>query len=152
MKVLIQRVLKARVLVDGQSVGDIGRGVLVFLGIERGDTPALSVWYARRMAGMKLFPGENTLWEKTLGEVKGEVLLVSQFTLAARTRKGRRPSFDPAAPPEIAVPLYEKFRDTLQEEGLHVAEGRFGAMMQVELTNDGPVTFLLDGPAGEDRE
>lgn len=148
MKVLVQRVAEARVLVEGRTVGEIGRGLLVFLGIEKADTKALAEWYAARLAGMKFFPGDRALWEKSVAETAGEVLLVSQFTLAARTRKGRRPSFDPAAGPELARELYEVFADTLRGLGVGVARGEFGAMMQVELTNDGPVTFFLDGPAG----
>ena len=146
VKVLVQRVARASVAVEGEAVGAIGVGALVLLGVERGDTPELAGWYARRLASMKLFPGDGVLWSRTLAEVGGAVLVVSQFTLAARTRKGRRPSFDPAAPPELAVPLCATFAETLRGEGLRVEEGRFGAMMQVELVNDGPVTFLLDGP------
>jgi D-tyrosyl-tRNA(Tyr) deacylase len=147
VKVLVQRVARASVAVEGEVVGAIGVGALVLLGVERGDTRELAGWYARRLASMKLFPGDGALWSRTLAEVGGDVLVVSQFTLAARTRKGRRPSFDPAAPPELAVPLCAAFAEALRGEGLRVEEGRFGAMMQVELVNDGPVTFLLDGPA-----
>lgn len=155
MKLLVQRVSRAAVSVAGTTVGEIGRGVLALVGVERGDDASLAVWYARRLAAMKLFPGDERLWERTLADVEGSVLVVSQFTLAARTRKGRRPSFDPAAPPELAAALCRRFAETLREVGLPVEEGHFGAMMQVELVNDGPVTFLLDGPApapGEDVE
>jgi D-tyrosyl-tRNA(Tyr) deacylase len=147
VKVLVQRVARAAVAVEGQPVAAIGAGALVLLGVERDDTRELAGWYARRLASMRLFPGDGALWSRTLAEVGGAVLVVSQFTLAARTRKGRRPSFDPAAPPEQAVPLCAAFVEALRAEGLRVEEGRFGAMMQVELVNDGPVTFLLDGPA-----
>jgi D-tyrosyl-tRNA(Tyr) deacylase len=147
VKLLIQRVSRASVSVDGTTIGAIGRGVLALVGVERGDDASLAAWYARRLAAMKLFPGEDRLWERTLVEVGGGVLVVSQFTLAARTRKGRRPSFDPAAPPEVAAALCGQFAETLRKVGLAVEEGRFGAMMQVELVNDGPVTFLLEGPA-----
>lgn len=144
---LLQRVTRAAVRVDGRIVAEIGPGVLVFLGVERGDTAVLAEWFARRVSALRLFPGESGVhWERTVGETGGQVLVVSQFTLAARTRKGRRPSFDPAAPPEEAVPLYQLFNRTLTSEGLTVAEGVFGAMMAVELVNDGPVTFLVDGP------
>jgi len=146
VKVLVQRVTRASVAVEGEVVAAIGTGALVLLGVERDDTPERAGCYARRLASMKLLPGDGVLWSRTLAEVGGAVLVVSQFTLAARTRKGRRPSFDPAAPPEIAVPLCTAFVETLREGGLRVEEGRFGAMMQVELVNDGPVTFLLDGP------
>ncbi len=149
MKVLVQRVSRAEVRVDDEVTGRIGRGVVVLLGVETSDDDALARWYAARLASMKLFPDEegSSLWRRTLGEVGGGVLVVSQFTLAARTRKGRRPSFDPAAPPEQAEALYEVFVGSLEEQGLATARGRFGAMMQVELVNEGPVTFLLDGPA-----
>lgn len=147
MKVLVQRVSRAAVRVDGVAVGAIGKGVLALLGVERQDTAPVAAWYANRLAAMKLFPGDEQLWERTLAEVGGGVLVVSQFTLAARTRKGRRPSFDPAAPPALAASLCGVFCRTLREAGLPVEEGRFGAMMQVELVNDGPVTFLLDGPS-----
>jgi len=146
VKVLVQRVTRASVAVEGETVAAIGAGALVLLGVERDDTAERAGWYARRLASMKLFPGDGALWSRTLSEVGGAVLVVSQFTLAARTRKGRRPSFDPAAPPELAVPLCAAFVEVLRGEGLRVEEGRFGALMQVELVNDGPVTFLLDGP------
>ncbi len=148
MKVLVQRVTEARVRVEGEIVGEIGPGVLVFLGVERGDDAGLAEWYAGRLARMRLFPDpEGNPWRLDLLEAGREALVVSQFTLAARTRKGRRPSFDPAAPPEEAVPLYRAFVEALRATGVPVAEGRFRAMMLVELVNDGPVTFLLDGPA-----
>ncbi|RMG44792.1 MAG: D-tyrosyl-tRNA(Tyr) deacylase [Acidobacteria bacterium] len=147
MKVLVQRVLRASVRVGGEEVGSIGRGLLVFLGVESGDDERTADWYARRVAAMKWFPDESGgLWRKTVGEVGGAALVVSQFTLAARTRKGRRPSFDPAAPPERAEALYRRFLGTLRSAGVPTSEGRFGARMEVELVNDGPVTFLLDGP------
>ncbi len=148
MKVLVQRVTEAAVDVDERRVSEIGKGALVFLGVEKGDPPELAAWYARRLASMKLFPDESGAkqWARTLAEVGGAVLVVSQFTLAARTRKGRRPSFDPAAEPEHATALYRLFLTTLGEEGVATAEGEFGAKMAVSLVNDGPVTFLLDGP------
>ncbi len=147
MKVLVQRVSRAAVRVDGAVVSEIGRGLLVFLGVERGDAPDVARWFAGRVAALRLFPGESGAhWERSAVEIGGDVLVVSQFTLAARTRKGRRPSFDRAAPPEEAIPLYRLFVETLAGAGLRVAEGQFGAMMAVELVNDGPVTFLVDGP------
>jgi D-tyrosyl-tRNA(Tyr) deacylase len=151
VKVLVQRVSRAQVVVDGDPVGRIGRGVVALIGVETTDDEALARWYAQRLASMKLFPEAEKLWQRTLGEVEGAVLAVSQFTLAARTRKGRRPSFDPAAPPEQGERIYRVFVEELQAAGLETAEGRFGALMQVELVNDGPVTFLLDGPA-RDKE
>ncbi len=147
MKVLVQRVSRAAVRVNGAVVSEIGRGLLVFLGVERGDAPDVARWFAGRVAALRLFPGESGAhWERSAVEVGADVLVVSQFTLAARTRKGRRPSFDRAAPPEEAIPLYRLFVETLAGAGLRVAEGQFGAMMAVELVNDGPVTFLVDGP------
>ncbi len=147
MKVLVQRVSEARVTVGDETTGRIGRGVVVLLGVERGDDERRAGWYARRLAALRLFPGETgDPWQRSLLEVGGAALVVSQFTLAARTRKGRRPSFDPAAEPGQARALYEFFARTLEQEGIPVARGRFGAMMRVHLVNDGPVTFLLDGP------
>lgn len=148
MKVLVQRVTRASVTVGEETVAAIGAGALVLLGVERGDGAELAGWYARKLASMRLFAGDDGLWSRTLREVGGAVLVVSQFTLAARTRKGRRPSFDRAAPPDQAIPLCAAFVAALREEGLRVEEGRFGAEMHVELVNAGPVTFLLDGPAG----
>lgn len=149
MKVLVQRVARARVLVDGEVVGEIGPGVVVFLGVERGDDADLARWYAGRLARMRLFPDEEGRpWCRDLREAEREALVVSQFTLAARTRRGRRPSFDPAAPPEDANRLYREFVAALAGTGIRVAEGRFRALMHVELVNEGPVTFLLDGPGG----
>ncbi|MDH3285360.1 MAG: D-aminoacyl-tRNA deacylase [Acidobacteriota bacterium] len=150
MKVLVQRVCRAAVRVEGETVGSIATGVLVFIGIERGDDEELARWYARRLASFKLFPGpDGRPWTRTVGEEGGDALVVSQFTLAARTRKGRRPSFDPAAEPERAEALYETFMRELAGQGVGVVSGRFGARMTIELVADGPVTFLLDGPASE---
>lgn len=147
MRVLVQRVRRAAVRVDGETVAAIGAGLLVFLGVERGDSEDLAQWYAQRLLTMRLCTGtDGALWGRSVVEAGGAVLVVSQFTLTARTRKGRRPSFDDAAGPELAVPLYRCFVDTLAAGGVRTAEGRFGAMMDVELVNDGPVTFLLDGP------
>jgi D-tyrosyl-tRNA(Tyr) deacylase len=127
-------------------VASIGRGLLVFAGVERGDTEKLVDWYAERSAVLRIFPEGDRPMQRSVEEVGGEVLVVSQFTLAARTRKGRRPSFDPAAAPEEAEHLYERFASTLRSRGLAVVTGRFGAYMEVELVNEGPVTFLLEGP------
>jgi len=146
MKVLLQRVSRAAVRVDGVEVAAIGPGLLVFVGVERGDDPALADWYAGRIATIRMFPGGDRPMERSVGEVGGAVLVVSQFTLAARTRKGRRPSFDPAADPSDAEALYLEVAARLRERGLRVATGRFREHMDVELVNDGPVTFLLDGP------
>lgn len=146
MKVLLQRVGRAAVRVEGETVASIGRGLLIFLGVERDDTEELAEWYAERCALLRVFPEGEKPMQLSLEEVGREALVVSQFTLAARTRKGRRPSFDPAAPPEEAERLYEHFARALRVRGLTVATGRFRAFMEVELVNEGPVTFLLEGP------
>jgi len=152
LKILVQRVSRARVSVGEETVGRIGRGVVVFVGVERGDDHRLAEWYARRLAVLRLFPDDDGgPWRKALPEVGGQALVVSQFTLAARTRRGRRPSFDPAEEPERAQELYEAFAARLALEGVPVERGRFGARMEVHLVNDGPVTFLLEGPRGADR-
>lgn len=146
MRALIQRVLEARVEVEGDVVGAIGAGLLVFLGIRRGDTPADAVFLAGKVASLRMFPGENGRMDRSVAETGGGVLVVSQFTLYGDCARGRRPSFDEAAPAEEALPLYRAFADRLKELGLPVAEGRFGAHMKVHLVNDGPVTFLLESP------
>jgi len=120
---------------------------LVFLGCEKGDDIRRSHWFARRLLTMKFFPdSEGRPWKESLLDGHGDVLVVSQFTLAARTRKGRRPSFDPAADPRSAEILYRSFIEEVRRGGATIAEGEFGAQMDVHLVNDGPVTFLLDGP------
>lgn len=148
MKVLVQRVSRAEVRVQNRVIGRIGRGLLVLLGVERGDDERLASWYAGRLIRMRLFPGpEGQEWQQSVTDNGGEVLVVSQFTLPARTRKGLRPSFDRSAPPDRARQIYERFMDEVASAGVPVCGGQFGAMMQVELVNDGPVTLLLDGPA-----
>lgn len=146
MKVLIQRVSRAEVRVDGTVVGRIGRGLLVFLGVERDDPPDRCAWYADKTAELRIFPDEEGQMNRSVVEAGGAVLVVSQFTLAAATRRGRRPSFSSAAPPEEAVRHYEAFVARLRGRGIEVATGVFQAMMEVELVNDGPVTILLDPP------
>ncbi len=148
MKVLLQRVSRAEVRVDGRSVGKIGAGLLVLLGVEHADTPDLVDWYADKTAELRIFADAGGKMNRSVEETGGGVLVVSQFTLAARTRKGRRPSYTDAAQPELAVPLYERFMARLAARGLTVASGRFGEMMDVELVNDGPVTILLEPPQG----
>ena len=150
MKVLLQRVSRASVTVEGRQVGEIGRGLLVLLGIERGDDLATVDWNADKTADLRIFPDERNHMNMGLTEVGGAVLLVSQFTLAGSTGRGRRPSFVRAAPPDEAEPLCERFAERLRSKGVEVATGEFGAMMQVELVNDGPVTLLLD-PAPSQR-
>jgi D-tyrosyl-tRNA(Tyr) deacylase len=144
MRAVLQRVSRAAVVIDGDSVGAIERGLLVLLGIAPADTPAEVQKLAEKTAGLRIFNDEAGKMNLSVVDVGGAVLVVSQFTLYGDCRKGRRPSFIDAAPPEIAVPLYETFVNALRALGLPVATGRFGAMMQVELINDGPVTLILD--------
>jgi len=144
MRAVIQRVVDARVEVDGRTVGAIERGVLVYLGVGRGDGPDDVRFIAEKVANLRVYPDERGRMNRSLRDVGGAVLLISQFTLFGDCRKGRRPSFDAAADPETAQALYCTCAAVLREMGLHVAEGRFAAHMHVTATNDGPVTLLLD--------
>lgn len=144
MRAVVQRVTQARVEVDGAVVGAIGRGFLVLLGVARGDTPADAVYLAEKTAGLRIFEDMAGKMNLALAEVGGAVLAISQFTLLGDCRKGRRPGFTDAAPPELADPLYNDYVAALRAVGLEVATGVFRAEMQVHLTNDGPVTLLLD--------
>lgn len=146
MKALVQRVLEAEVRVEGTAVGAIGPGVLLFLGIEQGDGAAQIPRLVERVLGLRIFPGEEKPLDRSLSEVGGGLLVISQFTLAADTRRGRRPSFSSAAPPAVAEPLYEAFLEEARRQlGVSVEAGRFGADMKVALVNDGPLTFWLEG-------
>jgi len=140
----VQRVSRASVRVDGREVGSIGRGLLVLLGVARGDDSGKVSWMADKIAGLRIFADEGGKMNRDLASVGGEVLVVSQFTLYGDVSRGRRPSFVEAAPPEEAIPLYEAFVAALRDRGLRVATGEFGAMMQVELVNDGPVTLVIE--------
>ena len=144
MRALIQRVSQASVAVDGHTVGSIGPGLVVFLGIGQGDSEADAAYLVEKIANLRIFADSEGRFNLSALETAGEVLLISQFTLYAETRKGRRPSFTGAAPPEQARPLTEKFEDMLRERGLQVAAGVFQAMMKVSLVNEGPVTILID--------
>jgi D-aminoacyl-tRNA deacylase len=144
MRAVLQRVSRAAVVIDGETVGAIERGLLVLLGVAPADTMAEAQWLAEKAAGLRIFRDEAGKMNLSVADIGGGVLVVSQFTLYGDCRKGRRPSFLDAAPPEVAVPLYEAFVNALRALGLPVATGRFGAMMQVELINDGPVTLILD--------
>lgn len=144
MKALLQRVSYASVTVDGAIVGQIGRGFCVLLGVTHRDTQAEAEWMAKKIAGLRLFEDEAGKMNLGLSDVRGAVLVVSQFTLYGDARKGRRPSFTDAAPPEIAEPLVDYLVDQLRGQGLTVATGLFGAMMQVEIHNDGPVTLMIE--------
>jgi D-tyrosyl-tRNA(Tyr) deacylase len=148
MRVVLQRVRRASVSVNGQVVGEIERGVLLLVGIAHGDTPAHADWLARKIAGLRVFPALDggSHFDRSLLEVGGAALVVSQFTLYGDARKGRRPDFTGAARPEQAAPLVDYFCRALEAQGVPVAQGVFGADMQVDLVNDGPVTLILDAP------
>jgi D-tyrosyl-tRNA(Tyr) deacylase len=146
---LVQRVREASVEVDGQAVGAIGPGLLVLLGVARGDREQSAPRLAERVATYRVFAARDRTMEASVEETRGAVLVVSQFTLCADTRKGRRPSFDPAALPEIAEPIYQRFVAALRGRGLTVATGVFGADMLVRSCNDGPVTFILESGNAE---
>ena len=144
MRAVLQRVSEASVTVDAETVSEIGAGLLVLLAVEKGDTAAEADWIANKIADLRVFEDEHDKMNRSVADAGGSVLLVSQFTLAADCRKGRRPSFDRAAPPDDAVPMLARVRAGLESRGLTVAEGRFGAHMRVSLVNDGPVTILLE--------
>jgi D-tyrosyl-tRNA(Tyr) deacylase len=147
VRAVVQRVSSASVTVDGRPVGEIGAGLLVLLGVEQNDGPADAQYIANKVRDLRIFedPSEaSTHLNRSVREVGGSVLVVSQFTLAGDCRKGRRPSFDRAAPPTLAKPLYEEVVRELLAGGLSVATGEFQAIMQVSLVNNGPVTLLLD--------
>jgi D-tyrosyl-tRNA(Tyr) deacylase len=144
MRVLLQRVSRAEVRVGERVTGAIGTGFLLLVGFTHADTPDQLVWMADKIGGLRLFADADDKMNLGLTDVGGAVLVVSQFTLYGDAVKGRRPSFIDAARPEVAVPLYEKFIALLRERGLTVATGEFGAMMDVELVNDGPVTLWLE--------
>jgi D-tyrosyl-tRNA(Tyr) deacylase len=149
MRVVLQRVSRASVTIAGTRVGAIERGFCLLVGFTHSDTAAEVDWMAEKVSGLRLFSDAEDKMNLSLEEVGGSLLVVSQFTLYGDARKGRRPSFIDAARPEVAIPLYERFVAQLRSAGLTVATGEFGAMMQVEIHNDGPVTLLLDRSAGE---
>jgi D-aminoacyl-tRNA deacylase len=144
MRAVIQRVSRAKVTVEGSPTGEIGLGLLVLLGVAREDTENDVNYLAEKIAGMRIFEDENGKMNRSVVDVGGSVLVVSQFTLYGDVRRGKRPSFDAAAPHEHARQLYEKFVERIRAIGLRCETGRFQAMMQVELVNEGPVTILLD--------
>ena len=144
MRAVIQRVTRAKVTVAGQITGEIGRGLLVLLGVARTDTDDLAIWTADKVAGLRIFEDADGKMNVDLATVGGAALVVSQFTLYGNCEKGRRPSFIDAAAPEIAEPIYLKFVDALKALGVPVATGIFRAEMAVELVNDGPVTLILE--------
>jgi D-tyrosyl-tRNA(Tyr) deacylase len=144
LRAVVQRVSAARVVADGDVVGEIGAGLCILLGVARADGVEQADRLGGRVARLRIFENEEGRFDRSLVDVGGEALVVSQFTLMADTAKGNRPSFTDAAPPEQAEPLYEAFCGALRELGAGVATGRFGARMAVELVNDGPVTIVLD--------
>src|SRR5438093_7269330 len=144
MRAVVQRVRRTRVVVDEQTVGEVQQGLLVLLGVTHADTPQDAQWLAEKIAGLRIFNDADGKMNRDVTEAGGGILVVSQFTLYGDCRKGRRPSFVDAAAPEIAVPLYEAFINATKALGVPAATGRFGADMQVELVNDGPVTLIVD--------
>ena len=145
MIAVIQKVSEAKVEIENKITGQIGTGLLVLLGIENEDNEEDISWLSRKVVNLRIFDDENGVMNKSLIDVGGDILLVSQFTLHASTKKGNRPSYIKAARPEIAIPLYDKFRSTIEVDlGKEIQTGEFGAMMQVSLCNDGPVTILID--------
>jgi D-aminoacyl-tRNA deacylase len=148
LRAVVQRVSAARVVVDGDVVGEIGAGLCILLGVARSDGLDQADRLAGRVARLRIFENEEGRFDRSLLDMHGAALVVSQFTLIADTKKGNRPSFTDAAPPEQAEPLYEAFCAALRGLGVDVATGRFGARMAVELVNDGPVTIVLHSGAG----
>ena len=144
MRLILQRVSRAAVRIDQQVLGEVGRGYCILVGLTHSDTPAEVQWMAEKVVGLRLFADAEGKMNLGLGEIRGAVLVISQFTLYGNAEKGRRPSFIDAARPEVAEPLYEEFVARLRALGVTVATGRFGAMMEVEIHNDGPVTLVLE--------
>lgn len=144
MKVLIQRVKKASVTIEKELYSSIEKGILALVGIEKGDSIESIQKAAKKITGLRIFPDENDKMNRSLLDIQGEMLIVSQFTLCGDCKKGTRPSFDNSASPEIANNLYEEFIKEIQNCGIKTGTGKFGAMMDVALINDGPVTFMLE--------
>ena len=144
MRAVVQRVSRAKVTVGDWTTGEIGRGLLVLLGVGQRDTEQDSIYLAEKIAGLRIFEDADGRMNRSVQEAGGSLLAVSQFTLYGDVRRGKRPSFDEAAPPEPARRLYELFVERIRAAGLHCETGRFQEMMQVELVNEGPVTILLD--------
>jgi len=144
VRAIVQRVSRAAVTVDERSVGQIDQGLMILLGIKSGDTEEKARWLARKIAGLRIFSDAQGKFNLSVKDVGGSALVVSQFTLYGDARKGRRPSFTSAALPNVAEPLVNRFVELLRAEGLRVETGIFGAVMQVEIHNDGPVTLILE--------
>ncbi len=146
MRAVVQRVSRARVVVRGREVGAVGRGLVALIGVGQGDGEPQVRWIANKLAGLRVFEDDGGKMNRSVADVDGGILVVSQFTLLGDCRKGRRPSFVAAAPPDVARPLVERVADLLADAGVPVATGEFGAHMQLDLTNDGPVTLVIDTP------
>jgi D-tyrosyl-tRNA(Tyr) deacylase len=144
MRIVLQRVSRAKVTVEGRVTGEIGRGLLLLAGFTDGDSEEALAWMADKVVGLRIFPDDEGKMNRSVEEADGDILVVSQFTLYGDARKGRRPSFVDAARPEVAIPLYERFVALLRATGRRVETGEFGAMMDVELLNEGPVTLILE--------
>lgn len=144
MKVVIQRVSQAQVAIEEQIVGQIKQGFMVLVGIYQEDTPEDVAYVVGKISKLRVFEDDEGKMNRSIQEIEGSILSISQFTLYAKTKKGNRPSFIEAARPDVAIPLYELFNQQLEAEGIAVATGEFGADMQVSLTNDGPVTIVID--------
>ena len=144
MRAVLTRVKHASVTIDGKVHGQIGEGFLILLGVTHEDTEAQAVKLADKLTGLRIFEDENGKMNRGLDEVKGELLIVSQFTLYGNCKKGRRPEFLAAARPDVAIPLYEKFVELCRAKGFHTETGEFGAYMQVDSLNDGPLTLVVD--------
>lgn len=145
MKILLQRVKKASVSIDNNMYSSINKGLLVFIGVEKDDTNEIADKLCKKVINLRIFPDENDKMNRSLLDIKREMLIVSQFTLCGDCKKGTRPSFDKSAPPDIANNIYEYFISEIKKSGIKTGTGKFGAMMEVSLINDGPVTFMLEG-------
>jgi D-tyrosyl-tRNA(Tyr) deacylase len=145
MRIVVQRVSRASVRVEGRTVGEIGRGLLLLVAVERDDTETILDSFADKVVNLRIFPDEAGRMNRSSLEERAEILAVSQFTLAGSLERGRRPSFEGAAPPDMAREFFDRFVALLKDSGLRVETGLFRAMMEVELVNDGPVTFVLEG-------
>mgnify|MGYP003571577854 CR=1 FL=1 len=144
MKILIQRVKKASVSINNCLYSEISKGILAFVGVEKGDTEEQAEKLAGKIVNLRIFPDENGKMNRSIKDISGEILIVSQFTLCSDCKKGTRPSFDNSASPEIANNLYEKFISEVKKLNISAKTGQFGAMMEVSLINDGPVTFIIE--------
>ena len=143
MRIVVQRVLKAKVEIEGRTYSEIGKGLLVLLGVEMGDSEEKAAWLAKKICNLRVFPDKNDKMNLSVKDIYGEVLVVSQFTLASYIKKGNRPSFSNAAPNSEAIPIYEYFVKKVSDEMGSVKTGVFGADMQISLVNNGPVTFIM---------